>query len=191
MINTPLFENGPVRLTALDPEKDAETLARFAQDPVFVKHYFDNIYRPYTVTEIKEKLIEMLKKAGESHSHYYFAVREKSDGRLVGLVKLGYLDGSNQYTWMYIDMIDEQVFDAHGRPVLKMVLEFAFRKLSLHRVSVNIPAYRRREMEVYEEAGFLRECQRRQAVFYAGEYQDEMVYSLLQPEWKKLDQEVT
>ncbi len=190
MINRPLFENGMVRLTALDPEKDAETISRFTQDPAFVKHYFDGIYRPYTVTEIKKKMKEMLKKAGDRRSHYYFAVREKSDGRLVGMVKLGYLDGSNQYTWMYIDMIDAQVLDAHGRQVLKMVLEYVFLELSLHRVSVHLPAYCTAEMEMYEEAGFLRESQRRQAVFHDGEFHDELVYSLLRPEWKKLVQEV-
>lgn len=190
MINRPLFENGQVRLTALDPEKDAETLSRFTQDPAFVKHYFDGIYRPYMMTEIKKKIKEMLKKAADSRSYYYFAVREKLDGRLVGMVKLGYLVGSNQSTWLYVDMIDEQVFDAHSRAVLRMVLEYAFMELSLHRVSVHLPAYRTCELEMYEEAGFLRESQRRQAVFHNGEYHDELVYSLLRPEWKKLLQEV-
>jgi len=57
-------------------------------------------------------------------------------------------------------------------------------------VSVHLPAYRAREMEMYEEAGFLRESQRRQAVFHNGEYYDELVYSLLRPEWKKMLVEV-
>jgi len=190
MINRTLFQNGVVHLTAMDPEKDAERLSGWTKDPLFVKHYLDGIYRPYMVSEIKKKMKEMLKRAGESQHQFYFAVRENGSEELVGLVKLGYIVGSNQSTWIYIDLIDADAVTRFGRSVLAMTLDYAFMELSLHRVSIHIPAYKLDELTMYEEAGFLRESQRREAVFYNGKYYDELVYSLLRPEWKKLVQEV-
>ena len=71
-----------------------------------------------------------------------------------------------------------------------MTLRYAFMELSLHRLTLFIPSYNEAEIDLYEKAGFLRESQRRQAVFYDGKYYDELVYSLLRPEWKKLNVEV-
>lgn len=185
MNNKSLFEEGAIRLTALDPEKDAEVLSGWTQSPSFVKHHFRGIFRPYMVSEVKKKMKETLKKAGERNLEFYFAVREVESGKIVGLVKFGCISGSNQVSWMYIDMVDEAAFSTHAKIVLQMALRYAFMELSLHRVGVDIPAYKEEEITLYEEAGFLRESQRRQAEFYNGKYYDQMVYAMLRSEWKK------
>ncbi len=187
MINRTLFINGKIKFTALDPEKDSETLSDWTGSPSFVSHYFDGFFRPYMVSEVKKKMKEMLKKASESNSRYVFAIRESGAGSLVGLVKIGYVSGSNQSTHLYLDLVDE-FFAQHAESALHLALQYIFMELSLHRVSVTIPAYNEDEIALYEMAGFLRESQRRQAVYHDGKYYDELVYGLLRPEWMKLQE---
>jgi RimJ/RimL family protein N-acetyltransferase len=185
MINRTLFMDGNIKLTALDPEKDAEVLSRWTSSPSFVAHYFDGIFRPYMVSEIKKKWKEMLKKASESGSRYYFAVRVKESGNLVGLIKIGWLSASNQATNLSLDLIDDQSYALYAESALKMALQYIFMELSLHRVSVYTSTHAEHEIALYERAGFLRESQRRQAIYHDGSMYDELVYGLTRPEWKQ------
>jgi RimJ/RimL family protein N-acetyltransferase len=185
MINRTLFMDGNIKLTALDPEKDAEALSRWTSSPSFVAHYFDGIFRPYMVSEIKKKWKEMLKKASESGSRYYFAVREKDSDSLVGLIKIGWVSASNQATNLFLDLIDERSFELYAGIALKMALQYIFMELSLHRVSAYTSTNNEREIALYERAGFLRESQRRQAIYHDGNFYDELVYGLTRPEWKQ------
>jgi len=74
--------------------------------------------------------------------------------------------------------------------VIDLALRFAFVDLALHRVCVNIPSFEEMEIALYEEAGFLRETQRRQAVCHEGRFYDDLLYGILRSEWLKLQQEV-
>jgi RimJ/RimL family protein N-acetyltransferase len=185
MINRPLFTDGSIKLTALDPEEDAGVLSRWTNSPSFVSHYFDGFFRPYKVDEVKKKLKDVLKKASESNARYIFAVREADSRKLFGLVKIGYISGSNQSTQLFLDLMEEESFEQYAGSVLAMVLRYIFMELSLHRVSVRIPSYDEKALSLFEGAGFLRETQRRQAIYHDGCFHDELVYGLLRPDWKK------
>ena len=109
---------------------------------------------------------------------------------MVGLVKLGYVVGANQSAWIAVDLPEAPVFQLYGKPALNLALDYAFLELSLHKLGVQLPACSTDEIALYEAAGFLRESQRRQAVFFEGHYYDELVYGLLRSEWKMRQQEV-
>lgn len=190
MISRTLFSDGAIKFTAIDPEKDAEILSAWSNSPVFLQHYFDGFFHPYMPGEISKKVKEMLKKANENRAQFYFALREVEGNRLVGLVKLGYVVGANQSAWIAVDLPDAPVFQLYGKPALNLALDYAFLELSLHKLGVQLPACCTDEIALYEAAGFLRESQRRQAVFFEGHYYDELVYGLLRSEWKMRQQEV-
>jgi RimJ/RimL family protein N-acetyltransferase len=185
-----LFEGKAVHLTALDPEKDAASVARWTASPEFINHNFDGIFKLYTVHEVKKLLKEKLKKADEAHDNYYFAVRENVGEKMVGLLRFGWILPSHQTAWLMLHLEEEEAFTAYSEEVLQLAMQYAFMELSLHRLGVGIPANNVEEISLFERAGFLRETQRRQAVFYGGKYYDFLGYAILRPEWKRLHQEV-
>ena len=190
MNNLSLYEGKLISFTALDPEKDAETLSKWSNSPEFVYRNFEGIFRQYTVGELKKKLKEDLKKADETRRDYYFAVREKETEKMVALSHIGWILASHQAAFLFLDFENEAAVARFSGEVIQMTLRYAFMELSLHRLSLFIPSYNEAEIDLYEKAGFLRETQRRDAVFYDGRYYDELVYALLKPEWKKLNVEV-
>lgn len=190
MNNLSLYEGKLISFTALDPEKDAETLSKWSDSPEFVYRNFEGIYRQYSISELKKKLKEDLKKADENRRDYYFAIREKETERMVALLRFGWIMASHQTAFLFLDFENEESVTKFSGEVIPMTLRYAFMELSLHRLTLFIPSYNEAEIDLYEKAGFLRESQRRQAVFYDGKYYDELVYSLLRPEWKKLNLEV-
>jgi RimJ/RimL family protein N-acetyltransferase len=63
-------------------------------------------------------------------------------------------------------------------------------ELSLHRLWTELSEHNPQKMLLFEKAGFLREVQRKEALFFDGKYFDQLDYSILKPEWKKLQEEV-
>jgi RimJ/RimL family protein N-acetyltransferase len=190
MIGKSLFIGDQIELTALDPEKDAEALSTWSSDKEFVGQFLEGPFRQYPIYELKKKVKEILKKADENNRSYYFAVRKKEDPTLVGLLRFGWIWPSQQVGRLFLDFGTEESRRLYGAEVLKMALRYAFMELSFHRLWAELPGNNLAKMELYEKAGFLREVQRREAVFFDGKYYDEITYSILKPEWKKSQVEV-
>ncbi len=87
-------------------------------------------------------------------------------------------------------MTDETYAKETAVVVIRLALHFAFIDLALHRVCVHIPSYKETEIAMYEEAGFLRETQRRQAVCHEDRLYDDLLNGMLRSEWLKMQQEV-
>lgn len=185
MNNRSLFKGKAIHLTAINPEKDAEFITKWTNSPEFVRRYFDGFFRPYTVYELKKLLKEKLKKADETKQEYFFGIHEVEGDRLVGLLHFGWIMSSHQASWFSIDLPETGTLEKFGEEVLQMTMRYAFMELSLHRIWTLIPSCNEAEIALVEKAGFLRETQRRQAVFQGGKYYDALGYGILRPEWKK------
>lgn len=190
MSHLSLIEEMDIRLTLLDPGKDAELLADFTGSPSVERHLVHGIFKPYAVSVNKDLAKEDLNMEGDEKSEHLFAIRLVESGEMIGLLRIWDIISSHQTAWININMADDEVFSAHACDVLQLALRYGFAELDLYRVCVEIPSYSEAEIALYEEAGFLRETQRRQAVFFNGSYYDDLLYGLLRSEWMKKQQEV-
>jgi RimJ/RimL family protein N-acetyltransferase len=191
MIGKSLFIGNQIEWTALDPEKDAAELASWTSNFQFSKTLFDKPARPYAVFEVKKKIKEDLKEADEKRNAYFFAIRKKGESELICLLRFGWLQLPQQVARLFIDFASPQGLNDHGQEVMAMALRYGFMELNLHRIWVEVQGQCADEIQLFEAAGFLREIQRREASFYNGLYYDQMVYSILKPEWKLLQQQET
>jgi RimJ/RimL family protein N-acetyltransferase len=185
MIGNSLFIGDQIEFTALDPEKDSEALSSWSSNPEFVAQFLEGPFRLYPVFELKKKMKEQLKKADETKRSYYFAIRKKEDPALIGLLKFGWILASAQVGKLFIEFGSGELWQKYGLEGLQMALRYAFMELSFHRVWMEIPGNNLEKIDLFEKTGFLREVQRREAVFFNGKYYDQLVYSILKPEWKK------
>lgn len=184
MIGKSLFVGDLVEWTALDAEKDAATLSAWTANPHFSQKMFSKPARPYAIFEVKKKVKEMLKDADEKHEAFIFAIRKKGTNEMVALLRFGWLSFFYQGGGLFLDFVSAEGREQYGAELMTMALRYAFMELSLHRLWVTIPGFETETIQFYESAGFLREIQRREAVFHIDKYYDELVYSLLKPEWK-------
>ena len=177
------FDGEQIRFTALDPEKDADTLSRWSAQPGFVKNNLESLFRLYSVAEVKKKFKEAIKDSEKRSRDYYFAVRENKDNSLIGLLHFGWMLPTHQAAMIFLDFNDSGSLELYGKETLQKALDYAFLELSLHRLSVILSSDQSDEIALYESAGFLREVQRREGVYFDGRYFDELVYAILRPEW--------
>ncbi|MGP4804252.1 GNAT family N-acetyltransferase [Agrobacterium cavarae] len=70
-----------------------------------------------------------------------------------------------------------------GTDATRMVLEFAFATLKLHRISLRVIAYNSRAIRSYEKSGFVVEGREREAGFVDGEWHDDIMMGILDREF--------
>ena len=70
-----------------------------------------------------------------------------------------------------------------GREAVRLALRYAFWEMNLHRVQLEVWAFNERALRCYRASGFTEEGRRRQVTFHDGRWHDEVLMSVLQPEW--------
>lgn len=73
-----------------------------------------------------------------------------------------------------------------GTWTTEITRDFAFEKLKLHRLELNVYSFNPGAEKVYLKAGFKREGVLRDAVMDGNEYADDILMSILEDEWKAL-----
>lgn len=190
MIGTSLFIGQQIELTAINPEKDMEALSAWTADQEFVKEFLEGDFHPYSAAELKKAISEKIKKADENHGAYYFAIRPIGKPDVVGVLIFGWIWSSQQSGRIFLFFEDKASLEQYGEEVLKLGLRYAFMELSLHRLWTELSDHNPTKLTIFEKAGFLRETQRKEALFFDGTYYDQLDYAMLKHEWKKLQEEV-
>lgn len=73
-----------------------------------------------------------------------------------------------------------------GSWAVKMTRDFAFEKLKLHRLELDVFSFNPRAEKAYLAAGFKREGVLRDAIWDGEEYADDILMSILEDEWRKI-----
>lgn len=74
----------------------------------------------------------------------------------------------------------------YGTDATKTILNYAFQKLKLHRVELNVYEYNTRAIRLYKKLGFKIEGTRRDRCFYKGKFYNEISMSMLRNEWRRI-----
>jgi len=184
-MNVQLFEGELVRLAPLDLEKDAETLSKWTHDPEYLRLSDADPARPLSPGQIKKKLEEMEKEA-EKRNQFNFAIRARSDDRLIGLARLRRIQWTHGVATLELSIgRPEERGQGYASEALRMILRFAFDELNLHRIGVDTFEYNAGALRFLERHGFVVEVRRRQAINRDGRRWDALMLGLLRDEWKR------
>jgi len=77
----------------------------------------------------------------------------------------------------------------YGPEAARLVLEYGFGELNLHRISLCVHADNERAIRAYEKVGFRREGVLRDAYYRHGRYHDTLIMAVLASEWPPAEPE--
>ena len=112
------------------------------------------------------------------------AVVDRTTGKYVGEVVLNELDANNNSCSFRIALGALGQDRGLGTEATRLVLRYAFERVGLHRISLEVYAFNPRARRVYEKVGFRPEGVLRDALLWEGERYDAHVMSILAPEWQ-------
>lgn len=177
-----LFRGELVRLTSEEPEVRAREEARWQLDSEFHRLASGGVPEMFSAKKIKEGIEKSLEGGFKPESHK-FSIRSLADDKLIGFMGM-WFDLIHADLWMGIGIGDREDWSkGYGTDAMKLCLQFAFRELGAHRVTLALYEYNPRALRVYEKAGFRIEGRTRHDVQKEGRYYDSIWMGILREEW--------
>jgi RimJ/RimL family protein N-acetyltransferase len=114
------------------------------------------------------------------------AIIERATGGWAGEVVLNDLEADNLSCGFRILLAGPEYFGRGlGTEATRLVLAHAFETVGLHRIELEVYAFNPRARHVYEKVGFVHEGTKRQALLWAGEWDDAHLMAILAGEWSR------
>lgn len=166
-------------LKAVDPDTDADSIARWSRDSQFWRLAHTLPAYPEVAQRVKRELED------RPIDLFGFAIRTLADDRLIGLIGLYTTFQPQREAFMGIQIGERDYWGkGYGTDALRVLLRYAFDELNLYRVSLSVLEGNERAMRSYEKCDFRYEGRERQAWAYDGRRWDEIFMGLLREEWQ-------
>ncbi len=134
----------------------------------------------------KEEITSFFLKSIEEKDRYFFLIIAP-DGRIIGETVINEIDWDLRCANFRIGLYQAaERGKGTGTWATKATRDFAFEKLKLHRLELDVYSFNPGAEKVYINAGFKREGVLRDAVMNGDKYADDILMSMLEDEWKAL-----
>ncbi|MDZ5474196.1 GNAT family protein [Bacillus sp. 31A1R] len=156
--------------------------------------YFQMLYDPETRlltgtqrTWTKEQITRYLDgKAGDSSSVLLLIGLRETD-EIIGDIAIQGIDSMNRNASIRIAINNKgHQGKGYGQEAMKLMLDYGFGILNLHRIELNVFAFNDRATHVYEKLGFVKEGVNRDALYFNHQYHDSITMSILEDEYRAL-----
>jgi len=160
--------------------EDADIFCQWFNDPEFRKLGGGEL--PTSKHEQKKEIERMHK--GENAVWLVITLRDTNNP--IGFVVLGKIDRVNRNAQFGIGIGDKTHWArGYGTEAAKLVVDYGFNTLNLHRIWLEVYDYNKRAIRSYEKVGFRAECTLRDGEYVDGKYHDLVVMSILENEWNR------
>lgn len=181
-MNQNLFIGELVRLAAMNPETDAEPLARWQSDSEYLRLLESEPFRPATSAQMRRGIEKNFER--DQATRFEFMIRTLRDDKPVGAIGLGGVRWNHGDTFVGIGLGDRDYWgNGYGTDAMRVILRYAFTELNLHRVSLDVFEYNPRAQRSYEKAGFKIEGRQRGVMQRDGRRWDYIFMGILRDEW--------
>lgn len=168
-----------VRLRGLRDD-DLATLARWELDPGRMATLSDWVVPPSEAAARKR----LAKWSANDKDDLGFAVETVDNAPiLVGHIGLFGVRPKNRCATVGIALGREHIGCGYGTDAMRVIVDYAFREMGLHRLQLTVAPYNVAGIRAYEKVGFIEEGRHRDSVWHDGTWYDEVMMSLLDHEW--------
>ncbi|MNO69930.1 Spermidine N(1)-acetyltransferase [compost metagenome] len=154
--------------------------------------YFHNLYDPetrkLTGTQrhfTKEGIAAYIERKNQDASSILLLIVLRDNDKPIGDIALQDIDSMNRNCNIRIALSsEEQTGKGYGSEALKLMLDYGFGILNMHRIELNVFDYNQHALHVYEKLGFRQEGIQREALYYNHKYHDSIMMSILENEFR-------
>ncbi|HRA00897.1 MAG TPA: GNAT family protein [Thermoflexales bacterium] len=182
-MNTQLFKGEKVRLTALNPDKDAEVMSAWSHDADFLHRTTTEIAAPIPPPGYKKKIEEWMKDM-DKNEVFVFGIRQPGDERLIGMAQIYWVEWPHGAAHFTIGIgKPEDRNKGLGSEATRLLLRYSFHELNLHRLATFVSSWNADGLRFLARFGFVEEFRRRESLYIMGQRYDQVGVSLLKEEW--------
>jgi RimJ/RimL family protein N-acetyltransferase len=116
---------------------------------------------------------------------YFYVIADAVSDEALGIIGLRHIDPVMRTAQVGTWLSRGRWGTGTNAEAKRLLLEFAFDRLGLHRVEARIDVANDRSLRAFERLGGVREGVLRESFFKGGTYRDQYLYALLEPEWRR------
>ncbi len=164
-------------------------------DMQHIIHYLDsdkvysentaNMPYPYKEADAEFLIHEVVDKGFENETDFVFAIRNKENGLIMGLIGIHHWDKANQKAEIGYWLGKEFWNKGYVTEAMTEVLAFGFKVLNLNKMFANFFPHNPASGRVMEKSGMRQEAVLKQEIYKNGKFLDFVRYSILKEDFKK------
>lgn len=175
------LERGRIRFTPLQME-NMYTHFRWNNDPELNRLDSEIPYEEESLSEFKKRFEQMCFAPPPSHRDFEI---HADDGTLIGVAYIAHISPHHRHALIGITIGDRDYWgEGFGRESIRLLLDYCFEEVNLHRVSAETFEYNTAWRELVEGIGFTKEGTAREYLFRDGRFWDKHNYALLEDEYR-------
>lgn len=161
-------------------ESDIETYHSWRNDLDVMKTTSPSL-DVYSLDETRSFVENIILNSTASRS---YIIEERESNTAIGVTSLINIDTKNRNAECIIDIGEKEYWGkGYGSEALKMLLEYAFLELNLHRVSLGVFSFNERAIYIYNKLGFKKEGVMRESLYRNGKWHDIVTMGILKREY--------
>lgn len=165
-------------------KEDLSYMRKWVNDYEITKYLSNVFLYPHSITDTEIFLDYMLKGSPNTRG---FVIAHKSTEEYIGQLDLLKIDWPNRNASIGITIgTKENLGKGYGTEAIQLLQEFAFNKLNLNKLELEVKDFNHRAIACYKKCGFIEEGRIREDVFVDGKYTDTVVMGVLKREWEEL-----
>lgn len=172
----PTLSGARIRLAPLGPQHAAATY-RSLQDPEVLR--LTGTHRTFTMDQIERWCATRADQADRLD----MAIEDIGTDEYAGELSLNDIDADNESAGFRIALIRKYQGQGYGQEATRLILDYAFSKIGLHRVQLEVFSFNERAKRSYEKCGFVVEGRLRDALCWDGERHDTLIMGVLKSEF--------
>ncbi|MGV3016388.1 GNAT family N-acetyltransferase [Rothia sp. 88186D007BW] len=136
--------------------------------------------RPFDETKTRQ----WYSRRNEKKKRLDLAIYALDQKKYVGEVAFNEFDPDNGSVNYRIAIGEAGQNKGYGTEATQLMVDYAFEKLGLHRIGLEVLNFNERAKHVYTSCGFVSEGRRREAFLIDGEYHDAVLKAVLRSDWE-------
>ncbi|KAJ3515383.1 hypothetical protein NLJ89_g1792 [Agrocybe chaxingu] len=122
--------------------------------------------------------------ANEALLYVIIEATDKEGGpQPIGAASITVANVKNRDVTFGIGLVPSAWNQGYGTEVTKFLVDYAFKNLAVHRISLGVLDSNPGAIKLYKKVGFVEEGRKRKANFFNGEWQDSIYMGILEEEW--------
>lgn len=146
--------------------RNIDNIMTWVNDPDIVKN-FQN-FKGFTRSEE----LKFLKKIIKSKNDYVFSIFRTTDGKYLGQCAINQISRQNKLGRFSIFVTKENWGKGYAEEAIRLLIEFAFRKLGLHKIWGVAWATNKKAWHIYRKVGFKKEGLLKDEYYWHGRFHD-------------------
>lgn len=140
---------------------------------------------PWTIGEVEDFIGTISDKINTPETWFQFVLLEKTSEKLIGDLGLHFIGSENRQVEIGFTLNKSFRGKGYAREAVSSVVDYLFYTLEKHRIIASIDPKNIPSIKLVEKLGFRREAHFRESIFLRGKWVDDLIYALLQKEWKQ------